>query len=92
MSYQASVQNVQVLLEETNDAFAFCGGVNTDYAEFAALSIQDFKRVLRDPMLTRTRLVSLLRQGMRENAQTYGAQSWSGLMAQYVTRSVNTNI
>lgn len=86
-------QRIQDVIEETNDAFSFCGSVNTDYAEFAALSIHAFKQALSDPGLTRGQLVQMLREGMRAHPpEDHNQSGWAGMMARYVTHRANTNI
>ncbi|MCK6417754.1 MAG: hypothetical protein L6Q57_02300 [Alphaproteobacteria bacterium] len=85
-------QRIQDVIEETNDAFSFCGSVNTDYAEFAALSIHAFKQALSDPGLTRGQLVQMLREGMREHPPEYhNLRGWAGMMARYVSHRANGN-
>lgn len=84
--------NIKSLIEETNDAFFTCrGSINTDYAEFATMSLSDFKRALKDPRLTRDDLIGMLRNGATEHKTEDPESCWSTFMAHYVARSANKN-
>ena len=81
-------QRIRILIEETNDAFACCGAVNADYADFAALALTEFKNVLDNPHLTQDQLINILRGGMNKH-QDKDPNSWSVFMAQHVARAAN---
>ena len=49
---------IKILIEDTNDAFSAYGSLNTDYAEFATLSLADFKSILNKPDMTKDELVA----------------------------------
>lgn len=83
-------QRIRVLLEETNDAYASCGSVNADFAEFAAMAITEFKTVLGDPDLTGERLIEILRRAMNKH-QDKDSGSWSIFMANHIAWAANRN-
>lgn len=83
-------QRIRILIEETNDAFSSCGSMNADYAEFAALSLSEFKNILSDPNLTRDQLTRILRRAMTKH-QDKDAGSWSAFMAHHIARAANLN-
>ena len=84
-------QRIQALLQETNDAFALYEPGNADFAEFASLSISEFKRALNHPALTRTELKALLRAGMQAYHDP-DPKTWTDLMAQHVAQACNGNV
>lgn len=88
MAYQTH-SRIRALIQDTNDAFLSVeGGNNTDYAEFAGMALSEFKQALRDPNLTRSRLIGLLRKGMFETKHADPDQ-WSILMAHQLNSSSN---
>lgn len=88
MTYH-SHSRIRALIQDTNDAFlSIEGGSNTDYADFAGMALSEFKQALRDPNLTRSRLVSLLRKGMFETKHADPDQ-WSILMAYQLNSATN---
>lgn len=88
------IQRIQILIEETNDAFLSCGPVNADYAEFATLALPEFKNILRNPLLTRHQLVTLLRTGSNQHNIYKNSETdvgWAAFMAQYITKVARKN-
>jgi hypothetical protein len=83
-------QKIQVLIEETNDAFSYYDHMNSDYAEFATLALSDFKNVLSKPSLTGSELKEMLRRSMTA-CRDQDPGSWSSLMAQHIARAMNQN-
>ncbi|MCC7305098.1 MAG: hypothetical protein IT558_02445 [Alphaproteobacteria bacterium] len=83
-------QRIRILLEETNDAFACYDTVNADFADFAALSLPEFKNVLGDPDLTEEQLTNILRRGMAKH-QDKDPHAWSVFMAYHIARAANRN-
>ncbi len=81
-------QRIRILIEETKDAFSYCGAVNADYAEFAVLSLSEFKNVLDNEHLTDDQLIHILRGGMNKH-QDKDPNSWSVFMAQHVAKAAN---
>lgn len=78
---------IKAIIEETNYAFSFCrGSLNIDYAEFASLSLQEFKSALHNPNLTGAELMSLLRNATSSFQKTDPHGCWSSFLAQYVER------
>ncbi|MCB1531986.1 MAG: hypothetical protein KDJ35_03860 [Alphaproteobacteria bacterium] len=83
---------IKSLIEETNDAFSSCrGAINTDYAEFATMSLSDFKAALEDPRLTSESLVQMLRTGSIEHRSEDPESCWATFMAHYMARTANKN-
>lgn len=84
---------VKQIIEETNYAFAHCrGSLNVDYAEFATLSLTEFKSALRNPNLTSLELVSLLRMASSQYKVKDPNGCWSTFLASYISQSSNNNI
>lgn len=81
-------QRIRVLLEETNDAYASCGTVNADFAEFAAMAITEFKSILGDPDLTGDRLIEILRRAMHKHHDK-DSVSWSIFVASHIANTAN---
>ena len=81
-------------IEETSAAyhsFSQHDYTNSDYADFAAMALSQFKNALRDPGLTREQLEKILRKGMKKHRALDPESSWSAFMASYVTRAINDN-
>ncbi len=86
-------RSVKDLIDETSDAFTQYDCVNADYASFAAMALNEFKVVLRDPELTATDLRRILRHGdSKHRLLSVPPANWSSFMAQYVMKNVNENI
>jgi hypothetical protein len=83
-------QRIRVLLEETNDAYATCGTVNADFAEFAAMAITDFKSILGNPELTGERLIEIVRLAMNKHHDK-DPVSWSIFVANHIANTANRN-
>ncbi|MCB1680312.1 MAG: hypothetical protein H6858_06970 [Rhodospirillales bacterium] len=82
------------IIEETSAAyhsFSRHDYTNSDYADFAAMALSQFKNALRDPALTREQLEKILRKGMKKHRSMDPDSSWSIFMASYVTRASNGN-
>jgi hypothetical protein len=83
-------QRIRVLIEETNDAYASCGTMNADFAEFAAMAITEFKSILGDPDLTGERLIEILRLAMNKHHDK-DSVSWSIFVANHIANTANRN-
>lgn len=83
---------VRMLLEETSDAFSSCGTVNSDYAEFAALALSEFKHALRKPTLTSRQLRQILRDGMLKHRALKPNTSWAAFLADHIEHASNGNM
>lgn len=90
MSLEKKVKSV---LEETNAAYDICSyaHLNADYAEFASMSLIEFKDALRNPDLTARQLRRALRDGDSEHRQVSPKSCWATFMASYVSKAVNRN-
>ncbi len=81
---------IKMLIEETNDAFAHCrGSINSDYAEFATMSLPAFKQALRKPELTGHDLTNMLRSGTAKHKHVDPECCWATFMAHYIARTSN---
>jgi len=61
MAHQTQAQ-IKKLIQQTNDVFENSGGVNTDYADFAAtIALSDFRSLLGNPDITDRQLKRLIR-------------------------------
>lgn len=81
---------VKAIIEETNYAFSYCrGSLNIDYAEFAAMSLFDFKNALHNPNLTGDELMALLRNAAAQYKTTDPNGCWATFLAQYISRGTN---
>ena len=86
---------IRGLIQETSSAYDLyheCGSANGDYADFATLSIGDFKSVLRDPNLTRRKLSKWLRRGTSEHRDNAPKSCWASFVAGYISDVSNGNI
>ncbi|MCC6597521.1 MAG: hypothetical protein IT559_01880 [Alphaproteobacteria bacterium] len=79
------------LLEGTYEAFEICGAVNTDYAEFASLSLLDFKAAMENPALTGNQLRRAIRSGYSQHHNGSMEEGWASFMARYMSLSANSN-
>ncbi len=85
-------QQVQCLIQETTDAFSGCqGGLNTDYAGFASMSLAQFKSILNNPNLTGAQLELILRKAMAQNKGADPDQ-WVIAMAQQISKVANQTV
>jgi len=83
-------ERVKNIIEETNYAFSYCrGSLNVDYAEFAAMSLFDFKNALHNPNLTGEELMAMLRDASAQYKTTDPNGCWSAFLAQYMSRGIN---
>ena len=86
---------IRGLIQETSNAYDLfheSGSANGDYADFATLSIGDFKSALRDPGLTRRKLSKLLRRGTSEHRDNAPKSCWASFVAGYISDVSNGNI
>jgi hypothetical protein len=87
---------VKALLEETSDAFEISrGSLNTDYSEFATMAFADFQVALKNPSLTRSELLSILREAIAQYKQVpktdETSDSWASFVASCVEKTSNLN-
>ena len=83
------------LIQETSSAYELyhkAGYVNSDFAEFASMSIADFKAALRDPNLTRRQLRQLLRHGNSAHRDMAPKSCWASFLANYIASTANGNL
>lgn len=92
MTAQAQKQ-IKHLIQQTNDVFENSGGVNTDYADFAAtIALSDFRALLDNPDITDRQLKRLIRIASQRYCKDNTPVSWSAFTAQYLNRKANTNL
>lgn len=83
------------LIQETSNAYTLyheSGYANGDYADFAALSLNDFKELLRNPNLTRRKLSKMLRRGTNEHRDNAPKSCWANFVAGYIKDVSNVNV
>lgn len=85
-------RRIKMVIEETNDAFSAYGSMNTDYAEFATLSLSEFKHALSNPHLTDRQLKRMIRTGMSKHKNADPGSCWATFMARHVANTSNKNI
>jgi len=86
-------RQIKQLIQQTNTVFENSGGVNTDYADFAAtIALSDFRSLLGNPDITDRQLKSLMRTATKRYCKEQTPVSWSAFMAQYINRKANTNL
>lgn len=98
---RSDIRTVGKLIAETNDAYRLYSKsqhVNADFAEFASLYLQDFKRKLQAPHLTARNLRHIIRAGMKHHTAMNGTlchssdpSAWVNFMSHYVTQNANVN-
>jgi len=91
MAHQTQAQ-IKKLIQQTNDVFENSGGVNTDYADFAAtIALSDFRSLLGNPDITDRQLKRLIRIASKRYCRDTIPVSWSAFTAEYVNRKANSN-
>ncbi|MCD8496959.1 MAG: hypothetical protein LRZ85_02060 [Alphaproteobacteria bacterium] len=89
---QTGADQIKQLIEQTGDAYAIFAEMhqaNTDYAEFAAQAIAEFRSLLGTPELTPQRLSQILRSGSYRHRDTDPTSCWSTFLAGYVRDASN---
>lgn len=77
------------VIEETSWAYrAFLRHeyMNSDYADFAGMALEEFKGALQAPDLTREDLEMFLRKGMKKHRRSAPDSCWTTFMSRYVER------
>ena len=87
-----TTSTIRNLIQETNDAYAMYSTLNTDYAAFASLSLEDFRRYLNSPGLTGRQLRLMIRNAMIEHKDQCPASCWATYVSSYITDRSNDNI
>lgn len=86
-------RRIKDLLEETNDAFESYGGaMNSDYAGFASMRIDEFKDLLGKPDMTAKELRQILRKGDHKHRRNKSEGCWASFIAYYVERNANQDL
>lgn len=86
---------LELLIEDISYAYSIYttqGCSNSDFAEFAGLSVDQFKRTLRRPDLTARQLRRLVRRGCQSHRSQNPAHGWSGYIAGYISDTANINL
>ena len=85
-------RRIKSLIEDTNDAYGTAfGGMNCDYAEFAAMSVDEFKTALGLEHMTARDLRRLLRRAGLSHRKTAPKACWATFMAHYVAYHAGAN-
>ncbi len=85
---------IKELIEQTREAFEIFSSsdhVNSDYAEFAAMSLEEFRTALGAPDLTDGQLVKMLRKGRNKYRKGTTKDRWPMFLAGYVTNKAKGN-
>ena len=83
---------IKQLIQQTNTVFENSGGVNTDYADFAAtIALSDFRALLGNPNITDRQLKRLIRRANQRYCKDSTPISWSAFTAQYIQTRANEN-
>jgi len=86
-------KQIKQLIQQVNDVFENSGGVNTDYADFAAtIALSDFKALLGNADITDRQLKRLIRIASQRYCKDKTPVSWSAFTADYINRKANTNL
>jgi len=88
-------RRVRGLIQETSSAYELyhsAGYANSDFAEFASMSISDFKSALRNPNLTPRQLRQLLRHGNSAHRDMAPQSCWASFLADYIADTSNNNV
>lgn len=83
---------IQSLIEQTGDAYAIFTDndqANTDYADFAAQALGEFREALGAPDMSYHRLSQILRRGSYQHRQSGDENNWSSFLASYVRDASN---
>lgn len=84
-------QQIKTLIEDTTIAFENCGGVNTDYADFATMALADFKTLLGSPKMTDRELKQLIRKANNKHRAKDPQGCWSTFIARSIAKQSNSN-
>lgn len=85
-------QQIKNLIEDTTIAFENCGGVNTDYADFATMALADFKKLLGDAKLTDRQLKQLIRKANCSHRDGDPQGCWASFVAKSIAKQSNSNL
>lgn len=91
-----SKSELTLLIEDIRHAYTIYttqGCPNSDFAEFASLSVDQFKRALKRPELTARQLRRLVRRGCESHRRQEAiVQNWSDYIAHYISDTANMNL
>ncbi len=89
---QSIHKRIKILLQETNDAFTNYHTVNADYAEFASLSLSEFRSILKQPNLDTSELIKVLRHSTIQHRKNNPEGCWATFVAKSITEATNSNL
>ena len=93
---QYSKCELTLLIEDIRHAYTIYttqGCPNSDFAEFAGLSVNQFKKTLKRPDLTARQLRRLIRRGCESHRRQEAIiQNWSDYIAHYISDTANMNL
>ena len=92
---QASVNNIEAFLEQSNEAYNLLstfGNINTDFADFASLSVSEFQSLMKRPTMTKRQLRRLLRRGCHSHRHNAPESSWASYLAGYISDTANADL
>lgn len=91
MMEQQMKDQIKNLIEQTNGMFMNCGGVNTDFADFATIALADFRTLLNEPDMTDRELKQLIRRAAARHKAAKSKDCWKSFTARYMSRKANNN-
>ena len=86
---------LESLIEDISYAYSIFtthGCANSDFAEFAGLSVDQFKNALKRPELTARQLRRLVRRGHKSHLSSAPDTAWSDYLAGYISDTANINL
>lgn len=94
MNAQINSKILSLLMEtrEAYDLHADYGQCNADIAEFATLSIREYREKLSNPELKKRELIKLLRTGSDLHRNADPESCWATFIANYVKTNINQDL
>lgn len=91
---ELTANRVKTLIEEASNAYKLYlqnANLNTDFAEFAALSYADLRLAMGRPELTQQQVRRLIRRGYLSAKDLPAETCWATHVAGYMNDVANTN-
>lgn len=92
MTDNSALDTVKSFIENSNYAYKIynqSGYMNSDFAEFAALSYQHYQIVLQRPELTQQELRRMLRRASNTHRASAPESCWASFLASYLNNPAN---
>ncbi len=91
---QLMAEEIKSMIQEASHAYRLYlqnTNLNTDFAEFAALSYHDFRAALGRPEMTQQQVRRLIRRGYLQAHDLPDEKCWATHVAGYMSLVANTN-